>query len=293
MIYQSGRAFRRALEDRLLAQSTQGDVSLVRLRKLVAFDRFLARLLQAQPDAWLLKGGLALQLRLGARARATKDVDMLLTLPPEEIQQALTTAAQLDLRDWFRFSVQQDASSLPGPREGGQRFNVTALLDDRTFESFHVDVGSGDPVLEPAESLTTPPLLAFAGIPPLTVPCYPITQHLAEKIHAYMKPRAGGESTRVKDLVDIVLIAGNVSVDASGLGRAIAATFAAQGSGAPPVSLPVPPATWATNYRKLAREVGISCDSLPEAFEQARRFMDPALAGHATGVWSPTAQAWL
>ena len=108
-----------------------------------------------------------------------------------------------------------------------------------------------------------------------------------------MKPRAGGESTRVKDLVDIVLIAGNVSVDASGLGRAIAATFAAQGSGAPPVSLPVPPATWATNYRKLAREVGISCDSLPEAFEQARRFMDPALAGHATGVWSPTAQAWL
>ena len=37
---------------------------LVRLRKLVAFDRFLARLALAQPDAWILKGGLALQLRL-------------------------------------------------------------------------------------------------------------------------------------------------------------------------------------------------------------------------------------
>ena len=43
VIYQTGTAFRRALEDRLLAQSSQTAVSLVRLRKLVAFDRFLAR----------------------------------------------------------------------------------------------------------------------------------------------------------------------------------------------------------------------------------------------------------
>jgi len=48
MTYQTGAAFRRALEDRLLAQSHQTDVSLVRLRKLVAFDRFLARLTQGR-----------------------------------------------------------------------------------------------------------------------------------------------------------------------------------------------------------------------------------------------------
>ena len=71
MIYQTGQAFRRALETRLLTQSTQDGVPLVRLRKMVAFDRFLARLLAAQPDHWLLKGGLALQLRLGRRARTT------------------------------------------------------------------------------------------------------------------------------------------------------------------------------------------------------------------------------
>lgn len=59
--YQTGATFRRALEDRLLAQSHQTTVSLVRLRKLVAFDRFLARLIQAQPGAWILKGGLALK----------------------------------------------------------------------------------------------------------------------------------------------------------------------------------------------------------------------------------------
>lgn len=61
MNYHSGAAFRRALEDRLANQSAMSQTPLVRLRKLVAFDRFLARLVQAEPDAWLLKGGLVLQ----------------------------------------------------------------------------------------------------------------------------------------------------------------------------------------------------------------------------------------
>ncbi len=188
MSYQTGQAFRRALEARLLNQSTQGSVSLVRLRKLVAFDRFLARLLVAQPDGWLLKGGLALQLRLGERARTTKDIDVLLRLPHPQIGPTLMRAAVLDLGDWFSFTVQQDPAQLPGLADGGWRFFVTARLDSRRFESFHVDIGVGDPVLEPAEALTTPPLLVFAGIAALTLPCYPLSQHLAEKVHAYVKP---------------------------------------------------------------------------------------------------------
>ena len=51
MNYQTGQAFRRALEARLLNQSSQGAVSLVRLRKLVAFDRFMARRSHSDPDA--------------------------------------------------------------------------------------------------------------------------------------------------------------------------------------------------------------------------------------------------
>jgi arylamine N-acetyltransferase len=75
---------------------------------------------------------------------------------------------------------------------GGLRFPVRGLLDGRRFETFHVDVGWGDPVVEPAETLTTPPLLAFAAIPPTAVPCYPLTQQVAEKVHAYTQPRATG-----------------------------------------------------------------------------------------------------
>jgi hypothetical protein len=69
--YASSAAFRRALEDRLRAHSQKTALPLIRLRKLVAFDRLLARLTMEQPATWVLKGGLALQLRLGRQARTT------------------------------------------------------------------------------------------------------------------------------------------------------------------------------------------------------------------------------
>lgn len=50
MRYISGAAFRRALEDRLRMRSLQSGTPLVRIRKMIAFDRFLARLLDDQPE---------------------------------------------------------------------------------------------------------------------------------------------------------------------------------------------------------------------------------------------------
>lgn len=65
--YRRSGAFRRALEKRLIDQSAKTGISLTQLRKMVVFNRFLARLVQAQPDDWVFIGGLALQLRLGGK----------------------------------------------------------------------------------------------------------------------------------------------------------------------------------------------------------------------------------
>lgn len=293
MNYLSGVAFRRALEDRLAAQSIKTQMPLVRLRKLVVFDRFLARLVEIETGSWLLKGGLVLQLRLSQHARTTKDMDLLALANRGEVSQILTRAALLDLQDWFSFAVRSDTTALPGPGHGGLRFFVTAQVAGRTFESFHIDVGSGDPVTEPAEMLEIPSVLAFAGIPPVTIPCYPLTQHLAEKVHAYVGPRMTGESTRVKDLVDIILIANHMVVNGLALRTAIQATFTAQGAREPPPSLPAPPPSWALTFRKLAEEVGLHCTTLAEADQAAKRFLDPILGGVAQGVWSTEKQEWV
>jgi hypothetical protein len=294
MIYKSSAAFRQALEDRLLAETEQTRVPLLRLRKMVAFDRFLARLVQSHPDQWLLKGGLALQLRLGMRARTTLDVDVLLLAPTRQLHPMLVQAAQTDLNDWFEFTVRAAAARLPGIGDGtAQRFALTSLLDGRTFEAFHLDVGIGDPVVEAADDLITPPLLNFAGIAPATIPCFPAAQHLAEKLHAYVRPRAGAANTRVKDLIDILLIAEQVQVEAVALRAAIMATFAAQDDTRLPKILPDPPASWIATYRRMAGEVGLATDDLASAITAARRFLDRVLQGQARGAWRPDAQAWV
>ncbi len=75
--YPSDTAFRQALEQRLLNQArSEPTIPLVRLRKAVAFEALLRRLLRDHPDEWLVKGGFALQLRLGLQTRTTKDIDL-------------------------------------------------------------------------------------------------------------------------------------------------------------------------------------------------------------------------
>ena len=76
MRYDTGAAFRQALEQRLLDRSRSKRESLVRLRKTVVFDRLLARLMVAAPGRWVLKGALALAYRLTAVGRTTKNLDL-------------------------------------------------------------------------------------------------------------------------------------------------------------------------------------------------------------------------
>jgi hypothetical protein len=295
MTYRSGGSFRRALEDRLRAQSLGTGTPLARLRKMVVFDRFLARLIQDRPDAWVLKGGFALQLRLGNQARTTKDIDVLLVTPSGkrlDIHQALVRAALLDIGDWFDFEVEQPAAETAAMPVGGVRFQVRGLLDGRRFETFHIDVGWGDPVLEPVETLTTPGLLDFAGIQPTAIPCYPLTQQIAEKVHAYTRPRVTGEGSRVKDLVDILLIAEIGQIDGGLLQKALQATFDTRKTHALPMDFPDPPSTWSASFRRLAEETGLDYRMLSGAGEAARRFLDPVLRGAVAGRWDPDTWSW-
>jgi hypothetical protein len=55
--YGSGLALRTALEERLKRISREQAVDLQRLRRQVAFDRFLARLFRHGDKNWVLKGG--------------------------------------------------------------------------------------------------------------------------------------------------------------------------------------------------------------------------------------------
>lgn len=291
MKYNSASAFRRALEDRLRQQSLHSGVPLVRLRKMIAFDRFLARLVQAQPGQWVVKGGLALQLRVGERARTTKDMDLLMLDQQPEVYPRLREAGAFMLDDWFSFEVSRATLSVI-EEFGGERYQLLSLLDGRRFEMFHLDVGIGDPLVEPVEYLQTPALLTFAGFSPTNVPCYPITQQIAEKLHACTRMFRTGESSRVKDYVDILLLAHMGSMEGDLLREALTATFVARQTHALPVEMPDPPSGWERPFQRMAAEVQLEQRSIKEANAALQQFLNPVLSGNPLGLWDPVFWKW-
>jgi hypothetical protein len=54
MRYATAAAFRQALDDRLKVEATKTGLGIARLRKRVAFELFLRRLVAVAPDRWVL-----------------------------------------------------------------------------------------------------------------------------------------------------------------------------------------------------------------------------------------------
>jgi len=292
--YATASAFRTALEQRLLTTSRGSSVSLTQLRKLVVYDRLLARLMVVAADRWILKGALALHFRLGARFRATRDLDLGRWDDESAATADLLTAQQLDLSDYFQFTIEK-TDKLDALLEGAAvRYHVSASLAGRSFEEVTVDVGFGDPPVGGPERLRGPALLRFADIEPSEVPSVRTEPHVAEKLHAYTRQYAGGRpSTRVKDLIDLVLIATFLSFEAGRLRAALRTTFGVRGTHPLPVQVPAPPSQWTAAYAKMAAEVGLALE-LSVGYEQARMFLDPILSGAVpdSASWDSSRQRW-
>lgn len=294
MRYETANAFRTALESRLLARARSENIPLIRLRKLVAFDRLIARLMVVAPDRWVLKGAVALQFRAGPKYRTTRDIDFGRRDDEAAATEDLLAAQSLDLGDYFHFAIEREGPIELGEAGSAVRYHARADLAGREFESFVVDVAFGDQVDAP-DVLDGPALLDFAEISPARLPVIALEQHIAEKVHAYVSVYSGGRpSSRVKDLVDLALIESMFSLRAGRLADAIAATFAARG-GKPPSELPPPPNEWRIPYRKLAGEVGLDLE-LAAAYVRVCEFVNPVLSGggvNAEANWDPRSHSWL
>ena len=293
MKYANAAAFRQALEERLKNEAASTGLGVTRLRKRVAFELFLRRLLVVAPDRWVLKGALALNFRLAIATRSTKDID--LGRDDDELAaiRDITATQQLALDDYFTFIATRTDKLEDTDEFSAVRFHVTAQLAGRTFEQFLVDIGFSDRISWTPDTLHTSESLAFAGIAPLAIPAIPIPQHLAEKVHAYTRTygQSHKPSTRPKDLVDILLIERSATIKAEGLRHALQSTFVERARQPLPTSLPPPPSTWTDPYRRLADTVNIEPD-LSAAFTRAAAFLDPVLAGHAHGQWDTHRGEW-
>jgi predicted nucleotidyltransferase component of viral defense system len=274
--YESVAAFRQALEQRLLTQARETGTDLNRLRRRVVFERILLRLTTSQPGMWVVKGGMAIELRIGDSARMTKDLDLNLRTDSEgapDAHQRLSAAVSTDQTgDGFLFEL-SEPSRLEPDQAGrpGWRFSISADLAGRNFATVRVDVVPRADELTSTEMLPLTSLLSFAGFEGFEVEAADVAQQFAEKIHAMTRPWDDRDNTRVKDLADMVAFI-NSGLDPARAMTAARHVFAVRDTHPLPDELSDPPLFWNEDYPAFADELGLAEASVDQAMLTLREF---------------------
>lgn len=270
MIYQSPQALRTALEHRLLAISTESGISLDRLRRRVLFERIIARIQSAEPGRWVLKGGMALEVRLRDNARLTKDVDLGLrdnvdTVPDlhERLIDILATALDQDFVVFTLSPPQRlrdDGAGFPT-----WRAKVDAKLADKPFGRIQLDISPRTHELHATDTLAVPNSLDFAGIPSVNVEAIDIHRHAAEKFHGMLRDFGERENSRVRDLLDLVILLEHDLLTPAKTATAVRTVWLERDRSEPPKELPPLPESWPDRYERIAIDQGIDVQSYPAA----------------------------
>jgi hypothetical protein len=273
--YRSAADFRIALERRLKDEAGATGIRLDRLRRQVMVERFLARVESADAGRWVLKGAVALEARLGARARATADVDLGLRAAAardglEEITDHLVRVVNTRPGDFFELQL-RDVRRMAIANAGDiGRARIAVRLAGREFGGFQVDVAARERELGATERLTLPGRLAFAGIDPPEVEIVVLARHVAEKFAGMTRTFDDRDNTRVRDLVDLVLLDELGLIEIGDAAGAVTDVWAERGE-AVPARLSALPGSWPARYELMAAELGLGVGTFAEAEAVVRR----------------------
>lgn len=277
MAYESPAALRQALETRLGNRSRETGIDLERLRRRAAFERLLVRLELGAPRRWIVKGGMALEIRIGDRARSTRDLDLALRDAEGDgsvVRDLLIDCLSVDREeDSFEFLVGEPVTiTLDEAGRPGWRFPVESRMAGRKFANVRLDVVARDDEISKTQRVELPGVLDFAGLERHEVEVVDPKQHFAEKVHAFTRSYGDRPNTRVRDLPDMVLLIDDGLEPTPELFSIVSRLFEARANVAMPVELPDAPSFWHENYPALAADLDVTAKTLDEAMTLVRAF---------------------
>jgi len=250
-----------------------------RVRAWVAY-MIMAGVLErtADPDAprFILKGGVALELRLRDRARATKDIDIVLRDAKADLADTLEQGVTGEACQGFSFRRKGQPLVLDN---GAVNIEFAATYRGQPWTSISVDIaraeaGESDVEWVDAIALTD----AFGVTGPTRLPCLPLRFHVAQKLHGMtLPPRPGKQNERFRDLVDLLLMETMTTHDHARLREACELVFRNRNTHAWPPELDALPAHWASPFAVLAEELELPETDLETALVKVRAFVQRIL----------------
>jgi hypothetical protein len=246
---------------------------------------------QADPDQplFLVKGGVAMELRLRQGARATRDLDMVFLGEPGQLFGVLDAALA---EPYSLFSFQRGPAE-PIGTTSSQRLDVKVAFNSRSWATVRVELSppegrAGDEV----QLLEAISIEHFGLIGPDTVRCLSIRYQIAQKLHACTEVFPDGrENDRFRDLIDLLLLRA-LDPGVVAIRDACVDIFASRATHSWPPAL-TPPTTWAEPYARLARELEFAVVDLDEAIVAVREFIAEIDEAVDLGPVAPQAgQTW-
>jgi len=98
-----------------------------------------------------------------------------------------------------------------------------------------------------------------------------VSRHAAEKFHAMTRVFGDRENSRVRDLVDIVILDEHEMLSSDALTVAIERVWHEREGASPPARLPSPPASWRPRFEAQATAHGLRTTSFDDALGRIAR----------------------
>lgn len=226
---------------------------------------------------FVVKGGTAMQLRLGITARATTDLDMVFRGSASDWLARFDEATATDT--WEGFTVARKGPpveiTVTGLAYRPWRVGLQVRYEGRDFGSTSLEVAI-DHTADGSYELVEPDGIVLAGFdidPPRLVPCLDVAHQIAQKLHACTEPLPNGND-RVRDVIDIWLLDALLATDDLPAVRA-AAVDMFQRRGAhqwPPAVTPSP--SWTHDYPLLVADHPDAPATLDDAIAYLTELVD-------------------
>lgn len=246
-------------------------------------------------ETFVLKGGSGLLARI-PDARATRDLDFAMRRK-ESAEDALVEMrriATIDLGDWCRFVLTRHEESMD---ENGYsrllKLRFATFVGPEEKDPVLIDLSLDCSATLPPERVTPANRIYIAGVEENDYLMYPLPDQLADKLCAIMELQPGGyPSSRMKDLVDVVIYATHEVFRQRELQRAIESECAKRDTCVPERF--VAPDIWKTRLSTFAQgKLPVTYADFESACGVASRFFDVALTPVCGDmVWNPKALAW-
>lgn len=229
---------------------------------LGALDR-----VRASDPLFLLKGGVAIELRLPGRSRATKDVDLVFFGDPVDLGEDLDLALA---ESYSEFSFQREEIETGGDGRF-QRLDVKLFFRGRSWGTLRLEVAGPDSQAVDGEAVPAIPIDEFGLAGPQTIRCLSLRYQIAQKLHAVTERFADGDNERFRDLIDLI-VCRDLILKMEDVKDACEDVFNARGMHSWPPEVVVPDA-WAEPYAAMAQEMEFPIGDVEEAAHQVRELI--------------------